>query len=285
MSQIEAITPEQEALIPVYVEKWRAIALSRQPINRAQATEAVNAAYALIGVKEPDIIFCDSPNSINQQIDFLNTQLGNPLAGKLEGCLYREQDHQVTAQMSPDLDDRLYELVHLQLFSQLNAQLGWQLYSPLKKYSCICPEFWAGYGSWLDFCIHVLNCAYEPNKWDVFQRLVQTSGCLLPYQNICLVCDRPRILCFDNQQRLHGEGTPAIQFPDGFSVYAYHGVRLPEKYGKLYPQEWQAEWLLAEENAELRRVLIQGIGWDDICQKLPATQLDSWQDYTAIAKY
>lgn len=69
MSQIEAITPQQEALIPVYVEKWRAISLSTKPINRQEVREAVNTAYTLIGVKEPDIIFCDSPNSINQQID------------------------------------------------------------------------------------------------------------------------------------------------------------------------------------------------------------------------
>jgi hypothetical protein len=59
-------------------------------------------------------------------------------------------------------------------------------------------------------------------------------------------------------------------------------VKLPEKYGKLHPHEWQAQWILEEENAELRRVLIQGIGYARICQELQATELDSWQEYTLL---
>jgi hypothetical protein len=78
--------------------------------------------------------------------------------------------------------------------------------------------------------------------------------------------DRPRIISFDNQQRLHAEGAPAIQLADGYSLYAYHGVTIPEAYGKLHPHQWQAEWILAEKNAELRQVLIQGISYGRICQ-------------------
>ena len=60
------------------------------------------------------------------------------------------------------------------------------------------------------------------------------------------------------------------------------GRRLPEKYGKLYPAQWQSNWLLSEDNAELRRVLIQGIGYDRLCQELQATELDSWQEYSLL---
>ena len=45
--QITKLTPEQEALIPVYRE-WRAIALSTERIDREKAAEAVKAAYAAI---------------------------------------------------------------------------------------------------------------------------------------------------------------------------------------------------------------------------------------------
>lgn len=134
-----------------------------------------------------------------------------------------------------------------------------------------------------DYCISVLNLPYDPSVWDTLQFLAQNCGSMIfPYKETCLVCDRPRILSFDNQQRLHAEGAPAIQFADGFSVYAYHGVRLPEKYGKIHPNQWQAEWLLSENNAELRRVLIQGIGYARICQELQATELDNWQEYTLL---
>ncbi|GET41997.1 hypothetical protein MiSe_68110 [Microseira wollei NIES-4236] len=114
------------------------------------------------------------------------------------------------------------------------------------------------------------------------QSLVKECGQIYAYKKICLVCDRPRIVSLDNQQRLHAEGATAIQFADGFSVYAYHDVRLPEKYGKLHPDRWRSEWLLTEENAELRRVLIQRIGDDRICQELEAIELDTWQEYTLL---
>lgn len=63
-TRIEKVTPEQEALIPVYREKWRAIALSTEPIARQKASLAVKAAYATIGKKEPEILFFDSPYAV-----------------------------------------------------------------------------------------------------------------------------------------------------------------------------------------------------------------------------
>ena len=50
----------------------------------------------------------------------------------------------------------------------------------------------------------------------------------------------------------------------------------------MHPHQWQAQWILEEENAEIRRVLIQGIGYARICQELQATELDAWQEYTLL---
>lgn len=61
MSLIEKLTPEQEALIPVYREKWRAIALSTERIDREKAAEVVKAAYKVMDFDEPKILFYDSP--------------------------------------------------------------------------------------------------------------------------------------------------------------------------------------------------------------------------------
>jgi hypothetical protein len=133
-----------------------------------------------------------------------------------------------------------------------------------------------------DFCISVLNIDYPQQEWKVFQSLIKECGWLFAYDDICIVCDRPLHLRFDNQNRLHAEGEPAIEFIDGYSLYSYHGVNLPEKYGKIHPQQWQSQWLLREENAELRRVLIQGIGYARICQELQAIELDNWQEYTLL---
>jgi hypothetical protein len=134
----------------------------------------------------------------------------------------------------------------------------------------------------IDFYVSVLNCSYSEKRWETLQSLSRFCGWISPFEKFCIVCDRPLHLRFDNENRLHAEGEPAIEFTDGYSLYSYHGVTLPEKYGKIHPQQWQATWLLTEENAELRRVLIQGIGYARICQELQAIELDTWQEYTLL---
>jgi hypothetical protein len=44
-------------------------------------------------------------------------------------------------------------------------------------------------------------------------------------------------LSLDSEQRLHAEAKPAITWGNGYGLYYYHGVTLPEKYGKLSPRE------------------------------------------------
>lgn len=58
IAMIEKLTPEQEALIPFYREKWCQIMYSTEPIDREKAADAVKEAYLTIDEKEPKIIFC-----------------------------------------------------------------------------------------------------------------------------------------------------------------------------------------------------------------------------------
>jgi hypothetical protein len=51
---ISELTPEQEALIPVYREKWRKIALSTERIDRQKAAEAVKTVYTSFDLNEPE---------------------------------------------------------------------------------------------------------------------------------------------------------------------------------------------------------------------------------------
>ena len=135
----------------------------------------------------------------------------------------------------------------------------------------------------LDFARSVLNYSYPEKNWKFLEDIIDNCGWIYPFAKTCLVCERPEYLSFDSENRPHAEGKPALKFADGFSVYANHGVILPEKYGKLPPQQWQPQWLLNEPNGEIRRVLIQGIGYGRLCLELDATELDSWREYTLLA--
>jgi hypothetical protein len=60
-TKMKKLTPEQQALIPVYRDKWRKIALSTERIDRAKAESAIKAAYIANGKPEPEFEFYSSP--------------------------------------------------------------------------------------------------------------------------------------------------------------------------------------------------------------------------------
>lgn len=58
---IDSLTPEQEAKIPEYREKFKQIGLSTRPTDKAKAEAALKESYAYLKLEEPQIIWADSP--------------------------------------------------------------------------------------------------------------------------------------------------------------------------------------------------------------------------------
>jgi hypothetical protein len=45
---------------------------------------------------------------------------------------------------------------------------------------------------------------------------------------------------------------------------------------------WKPEWLLDEQNVEIRRVLIGQLGYEKVCQKVQGIEIDNWREYTLV---
>ncbi len=89
----------------------------------------------------------------------------------------------------------------------------------------------------------------------LFEALLIECGWIFPFQEICIVCDRPIRISFDTKKCLHAEGEPALEFLDGLRVYAHHGVKLPKQYGILLPNQWKAQWYQEERDVSVRKLL------------------------------
>jgi hypothetical protein len=85
--------------------------------------------------------------------------------------------------------------------------------------------------------------------------LAQSAGWALPHQNICWVSERHHVLLRDDRGRLHCESGPAVAYPDGWAIYAVHGVRVP-RYVIEHPRQIDIARIDAVKNAEVRRVMI-----------------------------
>jgi hypothetical protein len=61
---ITELTKEQEAMLPVYRAKWKAISTDSTPFTQAEAEDIIHAYQKyVLGVKETPVIVCDSPIS------------------------------------------------------------------------------------------------------------------------------------------------------------------------------------------------------------------------------
>ncbi|MFB2919003.1 DUF6745 domain-containing protein [Aerosakkonema funiforme] len=272
---IAKLTSEQEALIPVYLEKWRSIALSTEPIDRQKASEAVKAVYELIGEQEPLIVFFDSPYSALIHKESLHIkQVGKKLKGAVINKLWKPLEIQLSEQVDSQLKQWLESRrLKIKMGSIQMSEIRDKLAIKLKKHNCIRPEIWSLNCCKADFYINVLNCQSDRQKeWEVFQTLMKDCGWILPYRKLCIICDRPSKISLDDRGSFHAEGEPAIEFVDGFNIYAYRGVRLPEKYSKLPPSRWQTQWIPEEDNPALRRVLAEGCGYKIITTEFTPQQ-------------
>ena len=87
-------------------------------------------------------------------------------------------------------------------------------------------------------------------------RIAQNAGWFLPHRNLCWVSERHNILNHDERGRLHSENSIALAYPDGWGIYAWHGVRTPE-YVIMQPEKITAQDVLTEKNQELSRIKME----------------------------
>ena len=88
-----------------------------------------------------------------------------------------------------------------------------------------------------------------------------------------MVCDFPEILLKDDQNRPHCETGPSHRWRDGWSLYHWHGTKVPAEWIEDR-KKLTAKLALSQENLELRRAACEIIGWANILRELKAKTLD-----------
>ncbi|MBP0016849.1 MAG: hypothetical protein J7647_04745 [Cyanobacteria bacterium SBLK] len=303
------LTSEQIAAIATYQEKWWQKAIATEPLDRDRAEQNIRAAYAAVNEPVPRVVFCDSPYQ-----GFLSVDWSDPTSnvvsaiGQLEFAIDMDATRGVGL-----LDPYTYDGWKIRSVS-ITFGLAWQQLRGMDIFNRLAPKdksnaeecfafelfeqdpsgfiyptfLW--WGAFFDFAFSVLNLQASSDRkgWEnynikaTFQALKDIGGWIFPRRKTCVVCDRPSRIALDEENRPHAIAKAAIEYADGFKIYAYHGVWMPEKYGKLPPSQWQPQWLLTEKNAECRRILLQEIGYDRICSELKPKILDRWREYALL---
>ncbi|WP_293349797.1 MULTISPECIES: leucine-rich repeat domain-containing protein [unclassified Microcoleus] len=231
---------------------WKATANSTGLVDRTRAAAAIEFAYTAIGKNCPKIImFCSSPYFAMAQLKKMEFSTNK---NDFFWLVYKQLE----------LADRPFSLITYGNSDFSAIRWEWQIEQELQR------DF-SDYGNYsmssvtgnslldkicmADFCASVIRITLNPDAQkalECLKWLFVECGWIFAFDDVCYACDRPLKLSLDSEDRLHAEGESAIEFTDGYKIYSYHGVTLPEKYGQIHPNQWEARWLLEEENAELR---------------------------------
>ena len=134
-------------------------------------------------------------------------------------------------------------------------------------------QLWAGGwywgGAWTSFFREVCHLELPGDTWDrarAYEGTIQSACWWWPHRRFVMVCERPVAIHREltnpdvergwGSHRLHCDDGPAVVWPDGWGVWAWHGVRVPQHVIDR-PDTITAADVLAEPNAEVRRVMVE----------------------------
>jgi hypothetical protein len=296
MTKIKKLTDSQIAAMPRYVEEYLRRGLATEPADRLEAERAIADAYRMAHLPPPQAFIW----------------LGSPLAGGIASAiLVRDQVWEVWAQVEDLVRAQVRAQVGAQVWAQVGevrAQVGAQVGEVWAQVAAqvraqvgevraqvgaqVVDQVWAqvgdqtakaGYGShdsdWLAFYRFFRDeCGLSIFELlDPLDRLSRAAGWWWPFKHICIVTERPDRLERDEQHRLHCADGPALRYPDGWSIYAWHGTRIPAEWIED-KSALTAKVALSQTNIELRRAAIDIVGWHRILRELDATTIDEHPD-------
>ena len=235
MAKINKLTPEQEADLSATRDKWLDIGLSTAPIDREASKAAVAKMYECAGLPAPNIfIFLDSPRQ-----------------GAIAGALLKD------SKLGAQVRDQVGAQVRDQVWDQVGDQVGAAVYGSHEA-------------SWMGFYDFFRRHFGLAEKASGLAEVTQICGWVWPFSGAVIITDRPSVIALDGEKRLHCGTGPAIKYRDGFAVYAWHGVRIPDDWigGGL-----DAKTAVTWPNVEQRRAAIEILGWQNVLNALDAKSL------------
>lgn len=284
---------EMEDLIE-FREHIIARAISTERCDRQKAEEALRKIYEFLEMVMPEeIIWVDSPYQMCTLGDREQRSVG--LLDKPWRKFWARFRGEPAYQLWEQILDRVWHKIADPIRWELSDQLGEQLqYTLAVRLGDRLDQSDMQCYPWLLFS-YALEGTQVDSELSQLSQLAYELGehafWILPYEDKIIFCDRPTRLYCNERERLHSlDGMPAIEFADGWQVYAWDGVRVDKKILNVPPSRED----LMTTNLEIRRILWERWGTNYCVKQLNLEKLSSdewgelWQGDTGddeLAKF
>jgi hypothetical protein len=264
--RLDDLTPAQEALLPVIRDKWIAIGLSTERADRPRAEAAVRLAYQRAKLSGPArTIWAGSPLAGTATADALirrasQVRTGTDVRGQVI-CAVTDQTSNVVAR-------QVSKRVRNDVVNQVASQVAGQVWSPIRHQIDLHidrPIAGAGYGQhdahWLAYFDALGLYGLDVSPLDGLMEIAASCGWWWPFEDVCVLSERPSLVARDAGGRLDCSDGPAVAYPDGWAMYAWHGVSV-QAATILHPERITVAQIHGEANIEVRRVLLARYGFE-----------------------
>ncbi|MET4921081.1 hypothetical protein P3L51_01645 [Streptomyces sp. PSRA5] len=250
-----------------HVDKWRGVAAATGAADRPAAEAGIRLAYRTAGLTEPErIIWADSPLAGLAAVRSLTDQ-GRSVREEVRTKPWAEERRRIHDELGPAgwaewwgaTGARLWDTTRAlaeRIRSGITDALGTEAVDvPETRQLLLDAVLGQHDAAWL--------AAFD-GRGDRLAGLADVAahaGWWWPYENVTVICERPVELHRDEAGRLDRGDGPALAYPDGFALYAWRGMPVPADFLAELTSLDPAR-IRAEENAELRRVMLEHYGYD-----------------------
>ena len=300
MAKKYELTDEHRAQLKPWADKWIANAMSTKPMDEAERErmcDVVEGLYRAANLMPPPrhrIVFVPSPfvlrfaGGFAAAIWWMRRNVGKPAtydatrAATYDATRAATHDathdatdaatHDATRAATYDATDRsrwfsyrgnMVKLAAILKVGELGLNCAYRAYRLWHG-----GNQWSGWAAFLSFFRHVAQLPIDYSKWEYAETLAE-AGPRIMHADFCMISERPELLLVDDQNRPHCATGPFCRWRDGSALYSYHGVRIPmwiiEERDTL-----TAQMAIAEENAEVRRVMIELMGHEKFLETAKA---------------
>ncbi|MFF2535808.1 DUF6745 domain-containing protein [Streptomyces cyaneofuscatus] len=250
-----------------HVNSWRDVAAATGAADRAAAEEGVRRAYRTAGLAEPErIVWAESPRAAVEAVEKL-ADAGRSVREEVRTRPWAEERRRMYDELGPAGWSALWSAAGAQLW-ETTAALAERIRSGVVADLAGKPEDEGAVRLvLLDAVLGQHDAAWlaafdgRGDRLTGLAEVARNAGWWWPYERAVVISERPEVLHRDEAGRLdHGAG-PALAYRDGFALYAWRGMPVPADFlaelASLTPQR-----IREEENAELRRVMLEFYGYD-----------------------
>jgi len=251
-----------------YLDHWGAVRMSCEAADRPTAEEGIRQAYAAVGLAPPDrIVWCDGPMEIAKRLATASPDepIGANLkaevfdrvrdkVGTLAEIFWKEVviaaselsengtihaalgEHNRCKTVSKAVNRAVANAVDAYLcrlsVRARHLALRWRSLPHLLPRStfeevAVGPDQLASLGVY-EYLHDVMPSGELTRPMQGIWQIAKSADWIVPHEHVCWVSERPKLLRVDAAARLHCPDGPALQYPDGWRVYAWKGVQVPD---------------------------------------------------------